>query len=240
MYFYFIVALQGFCIYHLFKNRNDYYWIFLIIFLPLIGCIIYLITQVYNKRDAEKITNEIATIINPTKKIKDLEKELEFSETFQNKVNLADAYFELGDYRQARDNYLKAQDDNYQLDVFLIKQLVKCFFRLENYVEAVNYSEKIKNNGDFKKSKAQFFYGLALKELGRLNEAESQLRVVDQRYSNYEERLVLAKFLNEIGKNGEARDILKEIQAESLHMTSTNRKKYRATIQEVALLLNDS
>ena len=95
MVFYLVIALQVFCLYHYYKNRGPYYWVFVILFLSALGCIIYLILEVYNKRDAEKITNEITHIINPTKKIKDLEKQLQFSESYQNRVNLADAYLEI-------------------------------------------------------------------------------------------------------------------------------------------------
>ncbi|WP_152593061.1 hypothetical protein [Jejuia pallidilutea] len=64
MYFYLIIALQAFCIYHVIKHRNPYYWIFLIFFIPLLGSVIYILTQVYNKRDADKITSGITNIIN--------------------------------------------------------------------------------------------------------------------------------------------------------------------------------
>jgi len=239
MYFYFIVALQGFCIYHAYKNRNDYYWYFLILFLPAVGSLIYIITQVYNKRDAEKITYEITTIINPTKKVNDLEKVLEFSETFQNRVNLADAYLEIGDFNNAKDNYLKAQDDNFKIDVYVEKQLIECLYKLNDFDAVIKHSEKIIENIEFKKSRAQFYYGLSLKELGRTQEAEVQLRVIDQRYSNYDERVALAKFLIEIDKKEDAQELLNEIHNESKYMTRQNRKKYRLTIIEVEKLLAD-
>ena len=74
MFTYLIVALQAFCIYHVIKNRNQYFWIFIIIFIPAIGSIIYLITQVYNKRDASIIKENLTSVLIPTKKVKDLEK----------------------------------------------------------------------------------------------------------------------------------------------------------------------
>ncbi|WP_242202541.1 hypothetical protein [Aestuariivivens insulae] len=89
MYWYLIIALQAYCLYHFYKHRTNYYWVFLILFFPLIGCIIYIILKVYNRQDAEKISNEITHIINPTKKITDLEKRLQFSESYQNRINLA-------------------------------------------------------------------------------------------------------------------------------------------------------
>ncbi|WP_347922369.1 hypothetical protein [Pontimicrobium sp. SW4] len=237
MYFYLTIALQVFCIYHLYKNRNDYYWYFVIIFLPVLGCLIYIITQVYSRRDTEKITSEIATIINPTKKVKDLERILEFSETFQNRVNLADAYLEIGDFINAKVNYLKAQEDNFKIDLYVAKQLIECFYKLNNYKEVVTYSKNIRDHIEFKKSSTQFYYGLSLKELGEIEEAETQLRVLDQRYSNYNERVALAKFLIEIDKKEDAQELLNEIYAESKNMTRPNRNKYRFTIIEVENLL---
>jgi len=237
MYYYVILALQAYCIFHLIKNRNPYYWIFLIIFLPFIGCLIYLITQVYTKRDAEKVTSEIVTLINPTKRIKDLEKKLEFSETFQNRINLADAYLGNKDYQKAITYYELALDSDYQNDFYVIQNLIICYYNTESYPEVIRYSEKIMVHPEFKKSKMPFFYGLALEQLERVEEAETQLRVIDVRYSNYDERLVLAKFLIAKNKTEDAKEILNEIRIESEHMTKRNKKIYRATINEVERLL---
>jgi hypothetical protein len=98
MFYYFIIALQVFCFYHAYKNKKNIYWYFILFFVPLLGCIIYLLTQVINKKDVTNISQEITTIINPTKKINDLEKVLQFSKTFQNRINLADAYSNNKDY----------------------------------------------------------------------------------------------------------------------------------------------
>ena len=197
MYYYLIIAFQAYCLYHMYKNRNSYYWAFLIFFVPLIGCIIYLVTQVYNKQDAEKITNEFNHIINPTKKITDLEKQLQFSESYQNRVNLADAYLEIKDYNNALIHYLEALDDVSQNNFYVISKLVETYSALEDYKNSILYAEKVKDKPEFKKSKTQFLYGLALEKLGDFEAAEINLRQIDTRYSFYEERLVLAKFVEQ-------------------------------------------
>lgn len=233
MYYYLIIALQVFCVYHLFKNRNPYYWIFIILFLPAIGCIIYLITQVYNKHDAEKIQSNLVSIINPTKKVRDLEKRLEFAETFQNRVNLADAYLEIKDYQNAITHYKKALEDHIQNDVFVIKQLIEALYKEEDYDEVIVYAEKIALLSEFKKTRTQFLYGLALEKLEKYDQAEENLKQIDARYSFYEERLVLAKFLLNRNKAAEAKEIIGEIYAESQYMTKENKKLNRLTIAEV-------
>lgn len=239
MYFYFIIALQAYCLYHLYTHRNAFYWWLLILFLPLVGCVIYIITQVYNKRDAEKITSDITHIINPTKKIKDLERQLEFSESYQNRVNLADAYLENKDYNNAIPNYLESIEGNTQNDFYVIKQLIECYFNIEDCESAILYAEKIMTHPEFKKSRSQFLYGLALEKIGKIDEAERNLKAIDIRYSFYDERLILAKFLKSKGKSGEAKDILSEVFEESKHMTKPNQRIYRATIQEVEKLLSE-
>jgi hypothetical protein len=237
MYYYLILILQGFCIYHAIKNRNNYYWIFLILFLPVIGAVIYLVTQVYNKNDANKIQEEITSILIPTKKVKDLEKQLAFSETYQNRVNLADAYLEMKDYNNAITHYEFALKDKSQKGLYVIKQLVKAYYGLKNYKKVIKYAEQIKGETEFENSKAQFIYGLALEEEGATEIAETTLKKIDLRYSNYQERLILAKFLVKHNKQEEAKSILNEILIESQNMTKPNRKRYRETIQDVQKLI---
>ncbi|MBO6606027.1 hypothetical protein [Psychroserpens sp.] len=237
MAYYLIIALQVYCVYHLIKNGRNYYWIFLIIFLPVVGCIVYLLTQVYNKRDVEKIQEDLTTIINPTKKIKDLEQTLAFSDTFQNRINLADTFYENRDFQNAVKQYELAMANGYEDDSYILIQLVKSFYFLDDYENVVLHGKKVQNKADFKASKAQFFYGLALDKLGQFEFAEEHLKHIDQRYSNYEERLIFAKLLISKNRNSDALDLLNEIYTESKHMTSANRKKYRSTIREVEQLL---
>lgn len=237
MHYYLIVALQAFCVYHVYKNHKPYYWFFLILFIPVIGSIIYIITQVYNKQDADKIQNEITSIINPTKKIKDLEKKIEFSDTYTNRIELADAHVQNNDMPNAIVNYKETLKDTDQNDLFARQQLILCYFQLKDYEGVVEHSEKILNKPEFKGSKQQFCYGLALKELGKVEAAEAQLKQIDRPYSNYNERLELAKFYIENNRTSEGKELLEEIFTESQHMTKPNRRIYRNTITDVERLL---
>ncbi len=237
MFYYFILAFQGFCIFHLIKNRNEYYWLFLIIFVPVIGCVFYLITQVYSKNRANKIQENLTSIIVPSKKINELKKQLEFSETYQNKVNLANAYVEIKDYKNAISYYEEASKDTSQKTYHCKEQLVVCYYHIENYDLVISEAEKIKQNIEFEKSDAQYIYALALKNKGRYREAETELRKIDQRYSNYDKRLVFAKFLIEQNKKTEAKEVLTEMFNEAKHMKPSNKRINRSVFVEVEKLL---
>ncbi|MFK7747558.1 MAG: tetratricopeptide repeat protein [Kordia sp.] len=219
--------------YHAYKNKKDKFWYYLIMMLPLVGALIYLLTEVLNKRDLEKVTEEIAIVINPSKKVKDAEKKLAFADTFQNRVALADAHYENGDYENASIHYEVVLKGNFEKDFYVISQLISAKSQAQQYKEVIRLAEKVKDTFDFKNSKAQYNYGLALDKLGRVAEAEEHLKTIDQRYSNYAERYTLAQFYHKNGKTSKATEILDEIISESEHMSSHNRRMYRHVVINV-------
>ena len=237
MLYYLIIGLQIYCAYHVYKNRNNMYWYFIIFFIPVIGCIIYLLTQVINKTDVTQITEEITTIINPTKKIKELETALKFSNTFQNKINLADAYAQNKEYQNAIEYYENALESNFKDDPHTINKLIICYYNIQDYDKVIAYAPKIDLQKNFKET--LFFYGLALEKRGELELAEIQLRKIDIRYSHYSERLELSKFLIRNNKKDAAKEILTEVITEINAMTNANARKNRSILSEARKILNE-
>lgn len=209
----------------------------MIIFIPVLGSLIYIVTQVLSTRDVSNFTEEVTNMINPTKKIVDLEKQLQLADTFQNRVNLGDAYLENKDYQNAISNYLIALDGNFSNDPYTINNLIQCYFYTSNYAKVIEFSQKIQSSSEFNKSR--FFYGLSLEKEGNLDEAESQLRRIDLNYSNYPERLELSKFLIRRNKLEDAKEILGQLMLESQNMTNQNKRLHRQTIYDAAKTLNE-
>lgn len=238
MYYYFIIALQGFCIYHLIKNRNRFFWIFAIIFLPLIGSVIYIVTQVFNKRDHTRIKNNLTTVIDPSRNLKVLESKLQFSDTYQNRINLADAYQATDQYAKAIFHYTKALEDTTQNDFYVKVELVKAYYYEQNYDQVITISESFKEDRDYKKSDVPFFFGMALAEKNRNAEAEEQLKSLDRPYCNYNERLAYAQFLIHIERKDDAKRLLEELYEETQNMTKMNREVYKTTIVAIKNLKN--
>jgi len=237
MYFYLIIAVQLFCAYHAYKHQKEYYWFLLIFFLPAVGCIIYIITQVYTKDDVDRLQKDIGTVINPTKEVNDLKARLEFSNSYSNRIALADAYFEIKDYRNAMPHYKHTLSDKVQDSYYAKQQLILCYFELDDFQNVIKHAEDISNKDNFKGSKQQFYYGLALNAMGKLKEAEVQLQLIDKPYSNYNERLELAKFYITSDNLEKAKILLTEIYNESQYMTKPNRRLFKTTITEVERLL---
>ncbi len=239
MYYYLILALQGYCIYHAVKNKNEYYWIFIILFIPVIGSLIYLFTQAFSKGDIEHVQQNIISTINPTKKVLDLKKQLDFSETFQNKVNLADAYLDIEDFQNAITYYEEALDSVFSGDIYVISNLIEAYYFTENHEAVIKYYQILKDKNKKIKPKNQLQYGLSLDKLGKTELAEKEFKKINISFSNYHERLILAKHLIYKNKKEEAKDILQKVYEESTRFSRDIAKVNRHTINNVRSLLRN-
>src|ERR1700752_5406024 len=89
-YYFLVVLLQGICVFHSIRRGTQSKWLWIIVFLPLIGCIAYLFTEVIKKRHVSTVQSGVQNMVNPSGKITDLEKKFKFSDTLTNRVALAD------------------------------------------------------------------------------------------------------------------------------------------------------
>lgn len=237
MYFYLIVGLQGYCLYHCFTNKNQYFWFFVILFLPAIGSLAYLVVNVFQQRDIEKVQEGITHVINPNKVIEDLEKGLKFSETFENRVALADAYLDAEIFDKAEEHYNASLVGTFKNDFYVNNQLIKALYFSSQFEKVLENSVRIKDSSKFKKSKASFLYALTLEKTGNIEEAERYLSIFDSPYSKYQERLELAKFYIRNGFSTKARILLEEIEKESEGMSKTSLRQNGVLIKKAKELL---
>ena len=237
MYYYLILALQAYCIYHAYTNRNETYWFFVILFIPVIGSILYLLLRVFNKNDYDKVQDGVISVLNPTKKVNELKKKLAFSDTFQNKINLADAYLEMKDYQNAIALYESAKKSLFAHDAYLIENLMEAYFYVKNYNEVIACFKELQKGKDKIKAKSIVQYALALDNLGKHDMALTEFEKINTNFSNYQERLEFAKYLTNNEDQKTAKSVLLAILEDANHFTKDNKRIYRKTIQQAKDLL---
>ncbi len=237
MLYYIIIAFQAFCIFHVYKSRNETYWYFVIFFVPVIGSLVYLFMHILNGSNLRNLSDSVENVLNPAKKIKELEKKLSFSETYQNLIDLADAHRENKDFAIAVPYYEKALNGNYKNNPHTINRAMKCYFELKNYDKVITYASKIDLDKSFRSS--IYIYAISLEQCGNLEEAEEQFKKIDKRYSNYPERLELSKFFIRRDKKEDAKIVLQEVTTEINNMIEANQRKYRYIYRESNKLLKE-
>ncbi|WP_254073635.1 hypothetical protein [Cellulophaga sp. HaHaR_3_176] len=208
-----------------------------IIFLPLVGALLYLFMNVFNKKDLDKVQDGFTAVINPTKKIKDLEKKFKFSNTFKNQVALADCYLESNMLNDAILNYESSLKEMFYNDYHVISKLIEAYYQKCDYEKVRQYAERVTDDIKFKKSKGAFYYSLALEKLGDIEKSEMILNQFDAPYANYLERLELSKFYIRNSKLDQAKLILNEILVEAEGMSKQNLKQNKVLIRSAKELL---
>ena len=197
----------------------------------MIGSLVYLFLHVIRKRDIENVQEGVITVLDPSKKIKVLEKQLHFSETFENRVALADELMRSHAWQQAIEHYKAALKDMFKNDFYVHTRLQEAFFKLNDYEASLSYANAIMEQADFKQSDAHFLYAMALDKMGRSDEAERQLLFFDAPYNYYPQRLELARLFRRRHKNEKALEVYKEMVKESENMSKQSYKANKNVLQ---------
>ncbi|HUC83336.1 MAG TPA: hypothetical protein VMR70_20665 [Flavisolibacter sp.] len=232
-YYYIILALQGICVLHCMRKRNEQKWIYLIIFLPVIGCIAYFFTEIVNERGVSNITQGIGNAVNPSNSIKKLEKRLKFADTHQNKVLLADAYLAAGNADTAIQLYEESRVGVFVDNEYVLMQMVKAYAAKKEYAKVLQLAVKVKDAVEFQKSKAHVEYAKALYYTGNTVAAEKQFAAMKGKFAHYEPRYYYGLFLADTGRREEAVALFNEMLEEQKHLGSRERAAARQWVNLV-------
>lgn len=231
-YYAVFLILQIICVVHCIRKGNQQQWIWLIVFLPAIGCLIYLFMEIITKRDVAVVQSNLDKVIRPTGRIKDLKRELEFSDTFENRMALAQAYLHSGMYNEAIELYEASLTGIFANNPHEVMQLMAAYFEVERYADVIELTQRVKNSPDFVKSHARVCFALSLEKTGQLELAENEFVAMKGRFSNYEARFTFGQFLMRRNRTDEAKAIYTEILSEASRMTRGESRNSRHWFQQ--------
>lgn len=223
-----ILILEVFCLYHAYKNRADQKWFWFIIIFPLLGCLFYLYHHFYSKDNINTLTEGVKGVMNKNYEVEKLEKEVQFSDTIQNKTRLADKYAADGRTVEAIKLYESCLVGFNSNDTGIKMSLLECYASIRNYEKACEIGDTFTSEKTFKESWSRIGYAWSLYHTGRLEDAEENFRATNSRYSNYPHRLEFAKFLASIEKKEEAIKLLDEMIEEFNNISSAERRQISA------------
>ena len=226
--FYYITgALQLICVIHCFRKGNQQKWIYIIVFVPLIGGIAYIITEMFTGRELQKVQSGLGSLINPSGSIRKLEENLRFSDTFNNRIMLADAYLATGQTDKAVELYEYSYTGAFTENEQLLKQLVIAYSIQKRYKEVLPMAQKLYKTPQFACSQAHLLYAMALEQTGNLEQADKEFKRMNVRYSHFEARYQYGLFLQRANRLQEAEDIFKGMIDEASHLSSRERGSNR-------------
>jgi len=199
---------------HCIQSGRDKSWIYLILFVPMLGGLAYLITQVLPdiKGDprARKAALGVARALDPTAELRRRKDELVISDNVKNRLSLADECMAAGLYPEAAELYescLKGPDAE---DPTIRLQLAQCLFAQDAFAQCREVLEAIvASHPDFRSTDGHLLYARTLQALDDLT-ADDEYEALLTSYPGEEARVRYAQWLCQRGDTERARALFEE------------------------------
>ncbi len=156
-----LVAMQVCCAVHAVR-RGRSNWIWMILFFPLVGTIVYainfLLPDIQHSNTVKETGDKIVRTINPSREILRLKKQVEFSDTVSNRQLLGHEYMKVGMYKEAISTFESCLEGVYEDDPEMIFDLAKAYFMNQSYKEAEKLLLEMKNDKSNRRGKQASLY----------------------------------------------------------------------------------
>lgn len=197
-------------------KRGRHYWIYIILFIPIVGCAVYFFTHVlpdmHHSSVVEEASDKIIRTIAPTKKLEKLKEQLEFSDTIQNRQLLAKEYLNIGAYEDAITLFESCLEGIFENEPDIIFDLAQAHFANENYEEAKERLLQLKNADPNPRNKEiLLFLAITYEKLNEIDLAFEEYEALVDVYPGQEARCRHAILLKRTGHKEEAKKLFNEI-----------------------------
>jgi hypothetical protein len=219
-----VVLLIQLCFaYHALKTGRAYWWLFVIMAFPVIGCLLYYFVEVFpNTREslkAEKAVQAIVKSFDPDKSLREHVANLEDCGSVENRITLARSCMERRMFGEAASLYRSCLAGVHESDPGIRFGLAAALLGAEEFKEAHTVAQALRQSpASFRAPEVQLIAARALEGLGRFDEALAGYRVLADTYSGEEGRWRYGALLVRMGRGAEAGDIFRRMLRNAARM----------------------
>lgn len=230
-----IFAVQvGFAL-HVIRSGRDRYWLYLILFLPALGCAIYFFSEVLpelrNSHRVRRAGTKILDTVDPQREVRRLKDQVQVANTFENRLALADACVAAGHLDEARQLYqsLLQQEEH---NPHIMQQLALVHYLEQDYALAKQTLDSlITHNPEYKSTEGHLLYAKCLEAMGDTEQALAEYRVLVEGFPGEEARYRYARLLQASGASHEASKVFNQILVRSRQAPKYYRRAQKEWIE---------
>jgi hypothetical protein len=210
------LAMIVICVVHAVRRGNVFPWIYIIVFLPGIGSLIYfaieIVPELLRGRAAGRLKSGAAAAIDPNKSFREAHRAAELVGSVDSKRALAEQYMTRGAYADAVEIYRATAVGQFKDDPALLMGLARAQFMNGDPAGAQASLDALQvADPSFVSGEAHLLYARALEEQGKTDEALAEYRRLVPYFSGEEARARFAILLDKTGARDEARALYAEI-----------------------------
>jgi hypothetical protein len=226
-----LLVQLGFAV-HALRRGYPIYWVFLIVFVPLIGCLLYvimvLLPEASQSRMAADGARALRRAINPGKALRECKEALDLTDTVGNRVALAEEYVRHNKLDKAIALYESSLTGFYRTDPVLLHGLAKALVEAGEFEHAKETLQTlVQARPEEDKPTARLLMARALEGLGDREAALAPYAKLLAAASGAEVKCRYALLLRDTGREAEARPLFEEIlrgdKAGNRHSRELNR-----------------
>lgn len=210
-----ILALQIFCIVDVIRRGRNTIWIMALVFLPVASAAAYFIVEILptlrHNRHVRAARQSVIEKLDPERELRAAQQALDLADTMANRLRVADAYTELGRHGEALPLYQRGAGA--RPDFRTGEKLARSLFFNDKPQEALSVLDalpKVTAQSDI--DRTTLLRGRILEDIGRHEEALERYAEVMDRLAGDEARCRYAALLLKLGRRGEARRVLEEVE----------------------------
>jgi hypothetical protein len=228
-----VVVLIQFCFaYHVLKTGRPYWWIFIIMAFPAMGCVIYYFIEVFpgsrEHRRANKAARRIARVLQPDAELKKRVEELEICGSVDNRIALAAECTNHQMYADAAKLYESCLNGAYANDGKILFDLAKAAVEGGDWIKADAALARLKKAAPkMRPLEARLLEGRVLEGRGEYDAALAVYRELLPVFVGLEARYRYGSLLLLLGKSEAAMDMFNEVMRHSKRFASSIEEEER-------------
>jgi len=212
-----ILGAQVLCVIHVVRTGRPYWWIFLIVMVPLVGILVYLIVEmlpgVLGSRGTRQAVAGAAKVFDPGRGLREARRQLQISPGAQNKAALANELLLAGQPESSAALYREALTGIHETDPALMLGLARALFALGDAHETQVTLERLREaNPGYASPDGHLLYARSLEQQGNTDAALYEYAALVPYYAGQEARARYALLLEKTGRVDEAQKIFEEIR----------------------------
>ena len=225
-----LVFSIGLCV-HAVRTHQDSFWLWIILMFQPLGGLVYLaaivIPPLFRGRAVRELSKVSREVLDPHRDYREAKAAVEESPSAHNRMKLGAAAAALGRFDEAEQIYREAAQGVHAEDPALQLGRAKALIELGRHAEALDLLEAIERAGETT-GPAVLASARAYQGLQRPDEADRAYRAAMVKMVGLEPIARYAAFLRAVGRTGEAKEMIEEIDRRAAKTSGAFRKEAQA------------
>ncbi len=239
--------IQLLLVIHVLKTGRDRYWIWLLLFLPMIGGIAYLVVEILPGFSAgitgQRTRRSVRNLVDPGADVRALAASWEQSSNADNGRHYAQALLAADRASEAEEILDQVLDGFFNTDPALMLLKAQAQFEQEQWEPSIATLEGMqKHNPDLRSPEGHLLYARALEQTGRNVEAITEYRAVASYFPGAQARFLFGLALKKAGQEKEATEefsgMIRDAELAPAHFRKSEKHWLNLATKELGDLLH--